>query len=94
LLGFETHPRVTSGVDHERSLLRGRVDVIIVGELRKGEEFVPIILSFVHEGSEVLLQFLVGTFGLSIGLGVIGGGCRELYSKESVQFACKIGDEL
>jgi len=41
---FEAHPGVSAGVEEERHLLCGRVDVVIVGELRQGEECVPVVL--------------------------------------------------
>jgi len=44
LMQFEAHPGVSAGVKEERHLLRGRVDVVIVGELRQGEECVPVVL--------------------------------------------------
>jgi hypothetical protein len=40
-------------------MLRRRVDVIVVGELGKGQEFVPIVLSFICEQLDVLFQLLV-----------------------------------
>jgi len=71
---FEAHPRVLAGIEEEGCLLRGRVDVIIVGELRQGEECVPVVLSFSDEDPQVLFQFLVDPFRLSIGLRVITSG--------------------
>jgi hypothetical protein len=70
---FEAHPRVSAGVEQERSLLRGRVDVVVVGELREREETVPVILSFPDKDAYVLFQLLVNPFGLSVGLRMIGG---------------------
>ena len=71
LSGFEAHAGVTSGVSHEWGLLGGRVDAVVVHELREGEEFVPVVLSFMDEDSEVQLHLLVDSFRLTVGLGMI-----------------------
>jgi len=47
--------------------------MVVVGELRQGEECVSIVLSFSDEDLQVLFQFLVDPFHLSIGLWVVGG---------------------
>jgi len=65
---FKAHPRVLAGIEEEGCLLHGRVDVIIVGELRQGE-CVPVVLSFFNEDPQVLFQFLVDPFRLSIASG-------------------------
>jgi len=91
---FEAHLRVSAGIEKEGCLLRGRVDVIIVGELRQGEECVPVVLSFSDEDPQVLFQFLVDLFCLSIGLRVISGRCRGLNSQQLVQLLHDGGDEL
>ena len=70
LMRLEAHLRVSAGIKEEGCLLHGRVDVIIVGELCQGEECVPVVLSFSDEDPQVLFQFLVDPFHLSIGLQV------------------------
>ena len=70
---FEAHPRVSAGIEQERGLLSGRVDMVVVGELRERKEVIPVILSFSDEDAYVLFQFLVNPFGLSVGLWMIGG---------------------
>jgi len=70
---FEAHLRVSAGIEEEGCLLHGQVDVIIVGELHQGEECVPVVLSFSDEDPQVLFQFLVDPFRLSIGLQVVSG---------------------
>ena len=70
---FEAHPRVLAGVEQERSLLRGRVDMVVVGELCERKEVIPVILSFPDKDEYVLFQFLVNPFGLSVGLWMIDG---------------------
>ena len=77
---FEAHPRESAGVEEEGCLLRGRVDVVIVGELCQGEECVPVILSFSDEDLQVLFQFLVDPFRLSVGLRVVGSRCHSFDS--------------
>jgi len=76
LMQFKAHARVLAGIEEEGCLLRGRVDVVIVGELRQGEECVPVVLSFSDEDPQVLFQFLVDPFCLSVCLWVVGGRCR------------------
>jgi len=73
---FEAHPRVLAGIEVEGCLLRGRVDVVVVGELRRGGECVPVVLSFSNEDLQVLFQFLVDLFRLSVCLWVVGSRCH------------------
>jgi len=73
LMWFEAHLRVSAGIKEEGCLLRGRVDVVIVGELCQGEECIPVVLSFSDEELQVLFQFLVDRFRLTVGLRVISG---------------------
>src|SRR5260221_2988927 len=40
----------------------------VVGEFREGEEFGPIVLMHRGVGAEVLFEFLVNTFGLTVRL--------------------------
>jgi len=68
---FKAHPRVSAGIKEEGCLLCGRVDVVVVGELRQGEECVPVVLSFSDEDPQVLFQFLVDPFCLSVCLRVV-----------------------
>ena len=91
---FKAHPRVSAGIKEEGCLLRGRVDVVIVGELRQGEECVPVVLSFSDEDPQVLLQFLVDSFHLTVGLRVVSGRRCGLNSQQSVQLFHEGGDEL
>jgi hypothetical protein len=35
-------------------MLRGGVDVIVIGKLRKWEEFIPIVLTLIDKQSDVL----------------------------------------
>ena len=70
---FEAHPRVSAGIEQERGLLRGRVDMVVIGELCEREQVIPVILSFPDKDVYVLFQLLVNPFGLSVGLRMIGG---------------------
>ena len=70
-----------SGVEEERRVLSGRVNLVVVLELRGWQEPHPIILSLVGEESEILFQFLVDPFCLSISLWVVGGGGCQINSE-------------
>jgi hypothetical protein len=48
--------------------------MVIVRELRKWEEFIPVVLALTDKETDVLLQFLVQAFRLAIRLRVIGSG--------------------
>ena len=51
-----------------------RVNVIVVAELGKGNEFGPVFSSVIAENPKIKFKFLVEPFGSSICLGVISGG--------------------
>jgi len=91
---FEAHPRVSAGIEEEGRLLRGGVDVVVVGKLRQGEECVPVVLSFSDEEPQVLFQFLVDPFRLSVGLRMVSGRRCGFNSQQSVQFLHEGGDKL
>ncbi len=57
---------------HEGAFSSHTVNPIVVGELGEWEPIVPVGLSVVHEYSEVLLDFLVDVFRLSVSLGMEG----------------------
>jgi len=58
-------------------VLSGRVNLVVVLEFHERQKPHPIILSLVGEESEILFQFLVDPFRLSISLWVVGsGGCQ------------------
>jgi hypothetical protein len=56
-------------------VLSGCMDMVIVLEFCKWEEFCPIVLLFTHKNLEVLFEFLVDMFCLSISLRVVSCGC-------------------
>ena len=84
MIWFETHVRVPAGIQHERSLARCRMDVIVVLEFGKGEQIIPIVLSLVHEEAQILLKLLVNPLRLSVCLGMIGRGGCEFNPEEPV----------
>ena len=71
---------------HYISVLLGNcgVDMIVILELCKREEVVPIVLSLINKEAEELLQLLIDPFHLSISLGVVCGGGCQLNSKKLV----------
>ena len=66
--------------------------MVVVGELRQGE--VPVVLSFSDEEPQVLFQFLVDPFRLSVGLRMVSGRRCGFNSQQSVQFLHEGGDKL
>jgi len=81
LVRFKAHSGNASGVEEERRVLSGGVNLVVVLEFHKWQEPHPIILSLVGEESEILFQFLVDPFHLSISLWVVGSGGRQLNSE-------------
>jgi len=81
LIRFKAHAGDMSGVEEERRVLSETVNLVVVLEFRESQEPHPIILSLVGEESEILFQFLVDPFRLSISLWVVGGGGCQLNSE-------------
>ena len=75
-------------------MLGGRMNLVVVLEFRKWQEPHPIILSLVGEESEILFQFLVDLFRLSITLRVVGCGGCQLNSEQPVEFPGEFRYEL
>ena len=59
--------------------------MVVVLELCKWQQFIPVILSLIDKESEVFLQFLIDPFYLAISLQVVGCSRHRLDSKEPVQ---------
>ena len=78
---FQANPRGVAINKFEGGFACRGVDSVVQGELGCGEERGPIILSLVYEVAEVLFDFLIDTFGLTIGLGVVGSGEAKLNPK-------------
>ena len=70
--GFISHHEI------ERGLVCDGMRAVIVGELSVGDRFRPRCGVIAAEDSEIGFNFLVDSFRLAIGLGVIGGGEREV----------------
>src|SRR5215471_12410126 len=68
--------------------------MVVVLELCEGEEIMPIVLSFAHEDSQVLLQLLVHPFRLAVSLGVVCGGHCDLDPQTFVELLCELPHEL
>jgi len=94
LVCFKAHLGNTFGVKEERRVLGGRMNLVVVLEFRKWQEPNPVILSLVGEELEILLQFLVDLFHLSISLRVVGCGGCQLNSKQLVEFLGEFCYEL
>ena len=76
LVQFKAYLRVLVSVKHERSLLGGRIHMVVVLEFGQWEQLVPVILPLIYKESEILLQLLVDLLHLSITLWMIScGGC-------------------
>ncbi len=56
---------VTAIQDHERTLASGAVDSIVVRKLCEREPIGPVVLLIVNEDSEIFLDLLVNSFGLT-----------------------------
>jgi len=67
-------------------MLGGRMNLVVVLEFYKWQEPHPIILSLVGEESNILFQFLVDSFHLSVSLRVVDCGGCQLNSKQPVEF--------
>ena len=65
---FKTHSGVSPRIKHEWGLLSRRVYVVVVLELGKWQQFLPVILSLVDKQSKILLELLVDMFSLSVAL--------------------------
>jgi len=90
LVRFKAHPRNTPSVKEERRVLSRRMNLVVILEFCKWQQPHPIIFSLVGEESEILLQFLVDLFRLSISLRVVGcGGCQP-NSEQPVEFPGKL----
>ena len=68
--------------------------MVVVLELGKRQQFLPVILSLIDKQLKILLEFLVDMFGLPITLRVVGSGCQELDSKESVELMGEFSNKL
>src|SRR5688572_15412258 len=70
------------------------MDMIVVLEFRQWEKVIPIILPLIYEKPQVLFQFLIDPFRLSVSLWMVGSSCRQLDSEQSVNFPSEFRNEL
>ena len=91
---LEAHPRVSSGVKHEGSLLCGGVYVIVVLELCQQKQFIPVVLPLIDKEAEVFFQLLVDPLHLSITLWMVGRSDSQPYAKEGVELSHQLCYEL
>jgi len=94
LVWFKSHLGNASGVKEERRVLIGRMNLVVVLEFCEFQEPDPVTLSLVGEESEILFQFLVDLFCLSVSLRVVGCGGCQLNSKQLVEFLAEFCDKL
>ncbi len=71
--GVRDETRVLAVENHERALPGSAVDPVVMCELCEWQPVGPVVLSIVNEDSEVFLDFLVNSFGLTIRLRMEGG---------------------
>ena len=70
------------------------LDFIVIGKFSEREPSEPVFFMVVREGADVLLNFLIGTFSLTIGLGVKGCGETGLDTQKALQFRGELECEL
>jgi len=83
-----------SCVKEERRVLSGGMNLVVILEFHEWQEPHPIILSLVGEEPEILFEFLVDPFCLSITLRVVGCGGCQLNSEQPVEFLGEFRYEL
>ena len=77
--------RVPAIVQEEGRVTSGRVDFVVNRKFSICNPLGPVMLMFAAEDAKVLFQFLIRTFSLAIGLGVVGGGKIFGDTKERVE---------
>ena len=74
------------------------MNLVVVGERGESEPVMPVRLSFIDKYTEILFNFLIDSFGLSIGLGVIGCGDVGFNTGHRVEvpheLGCKLGASI
>ena len=68
--------------------------MVIVLELHKWQQFIPVILLLIDEEFEVLLQLLIDPFYLAVSFQVVSCSHRKLDSEEPVQLPGQVCYEL
>ena len=90
-LGFER--RMISKVGKEGSLFGGGILCVVEGELSDWKVVYPVVLLVGTVGTKVRFEGLVGTFGKSIGLGMVSGGRLVIDLKHGGEFFPEMRDE-
>ena len=72
----------------------GGVDTGVDNKFGHGKVLVPVCLSAVDVKANIVLDFLIGAFSLSVGLRVIGGGETGSDSKTFEEVAHELRGEL
>jgi hypothetical protein len=70
------------------------VDIVVVLELSHRQEVIPVVLSLVDEDAKILLQLLVDSFGLDVGLQVICNRSCNSDRQQAVQLTSELSKEL
>ena len=90
-LGFER--RMISEVGKEGSLFGGGVLCIVEGKLSNWKVVYPVVLLVGTVGTKVHSEGLAGTFGNSIGLGMVSSGQLVIDLKHGGKFFPEVQDE-
>ena len=73
----------------KRRCLGGAMWGGVVVEFGRGEELYPFSQVIGAEDVEIGLKFLIGSFSLSVGLRVVGGGESHIVVKEACKLFCE-----
>src|SRR5277367_3507324 len=68
--------------------------MVVVGELAQWKVIIPIVLLLVGKEMQVLLEFLVHSFRLTISLWMISCGRRHLHPQQAIQLRREVCHEL
>ena len=93
-MGLSAHAGMISIKSIERSNFCGRLDFIVICEFSEEEPSGPVFFVMIREGVNVLLNFLIGTFSLTISLGVKGCGEASFDTQEALQLCGELRCEL
>jgi hypothetical protein len=91
---LETHPRDAASIYHEWNLLCRGVNVVAVRKLGCQQELIQVVLFVAHEDTDKLLELLVDTFGLAIGLRVVSSQYSGFDTDEAPQIPSELSNEL
>lgn len=94
LCGVRKDSGVTAIEYHERTLASHTMNSVVMGEFSKQEPIAPVGLSVVNEDLEILLNFLVNLFSLTIRLRMKGSRGIQSDVKEAIELFHEFGDKL